>query len=940
MKKILLACICMLLCISVLFGDAALLCYAAVAGNDPETAAYTAQGVGIFTLRGSFSAGEDPLPPSVIRLWENGEVVLETEVTGDTFTLEQLPAGVYDLEITRASHLPYTLRGIEIFMEDVDLSVHSDPAIAGISLTAGDVNGDGCIDLQDVVLLTSKDTYSKSYEEAATPEADVNGDGSFDLQDLTIITSTDNYGQRAAAVDFVPEATGDAFDTIVNRYAYLEFSNGKYAYQPYQQAILSKINANCRNWMSRVNRSSTTDPFGQNYAFTSKNMSTIYKNILDMARGYATPGSDYHKNEDLREEILYCLDFMYNKFYGGTKNKLPSGSNWHDSYINVPGSLTRILLALREDLSIAQMKHYMDWMDKLIYSPSYTSANMIDMTFAIILASALEKDGTRLQKAVSTLSGEVFDYVTSGDGIYRDGSYILHSYIPYTTGYGGSLLDNLSSILYTVAGTPYTFSDTLINRQVDWIFDSFVPVLFRGAAMSAVNGRLVWSNASESARSVCVITGMARICQYAPPARAAEIKALLKHYLSANPYPYGSSDRLSTADFITAIERDTTITANESQISAKVFPYMARVSTHRGDFASMLSMCSPSIARYECFLWSETNRENPNGWYTGAGMLYVYADSVTQYDQAFHRYADHYRLPGTTVDTRERNPLNNAGTFNQSAFVGGVQMDEFAMAAFQYDNKNGDFQSDLVAKKSYFFFDDEYVMLGTDINSSLDQGVITTVENQKVVGGTGNLYLNDNTSSVSAAADTVVSGVKYAYISGYGSLIFPQKQTLTVKLAQSSGRVFSEIFFDHGTHPTNDTYSYIILPLSTRAEGKAYSENPDVEILANTKQIQAVREKELGITGIVFWQAGSYAGITPDFPCTMLLRETGSSLRIALSDPTMKLTGKRTVVLDGTYVLTGGDSRVSVSAAGGKTTLTVDMTGAEGQSIEIGLEKN
>ena len=245
-----------------------------------------------------------------------------------------------------------------------------------------------------------------------------------------------------------------------------------------------------------------------------------------------------------------------------------------------------------------------------------------------------------------------------------------------------------------------------------------------------------------------------------------------------------------------------------------------------------------------------------------------------------------------------------------------------------------------MAKKSYFFFDDEYVMLGTDINSSLDQGVITTVENQKAVGGTGNLYLNDNTSSVSAAADTVVSGVKYAYISGYGSLIFPQKQTLTVKLAQSSGRVFSEIFFDHGTHPTNDTYSYIILPLSTRAEGKAYSENPDVEILANTKQIQAVREKELGITGIVFWQAGSYAGITPDFPCTMLLRETGSSLRIALSDPTMKLTGKRTVVLDGTYVLTGGDSRVSVSAAGGKTTLTVDMTGAEGQSIEIGLEKN
>ena len=68
MKKILLACTCMLLCISVLLGDAALLGYAATAGNEPDTAAYTAQGVGIFTLRGSFPSGEEPFSPSVIRL--------------------------------------------------------------------------------------------------------------------------------------------------------------------------------------------------------------------------------------------------------------------------------------------------------------------------------------------------------------------------------------------------------------------------------------------------------------------------------------------------------------------------------------------------------------------------------------------------------------------------------------------------------------------------------------------------------------------------------------------------------------------------------------------------------------------------------------------------------------------------------------------------------
>ena len=224
-------------------------------------------------------------------------------------------------------------------------------------------------------------------------------------------------------------------------------------------------------------------------------------------------------------------------------------------------------------------------------------------------------------------------------------------------------------------------------------------------------------------------------------------------------------------------------------------------------------MCSPTVARYECFVWSDTNLDNPNGWYTGAGMLYVYADSVGQYDQAYHRNADHYRLPGTTVDTRKRNPKNNAGTYNQSPFVGGVQMDEYAVAAFQYDNKNGDFNSDLVAKKAYFFFDNEYVMLGSDINSTRDKGVITTVENQKMTGSFGKLYLNDDTEYVKVPKDTKMEGVKYAYLSKYGAIVFPEKQDLTVRLLTVSGAPkFSEIFFDHGTNPKDDTYSYIILP--------------------------------------------------------------------------------------------------------------------------------
>lgn len=735
------------------------------------------------------------------------------------------------------------------------------------------------------------------------------------------------------------EPIEDVFEYILSRYAYLEFGNGKYADQAYQSEILKKINTDCKTWMDLVDRDCTTDPFGKNYAFTSANMSGIYKNILCMARGYATPGSDYYKNEKLLDDIIFCLDFMYDKYYGETKNKLPSGSNWHDSYINSPGSLTRILLALRDELTVDEMKHYTDRMDSLIYSPAYTSANMIDMTFSIILASALQRDGNRLQKAVDTLSANVFDYVESGDGIYEDGSYIMHESIPYTTGYGGSLLDMLSMIMYTVAGSEYAFSDELINRQVDWIFDSFVPVLFRGAAMSAVSGRIIWSNPNESFRSVCIITGLARISQYAPEDRAKEIKALLKYYLAENAYAYETSGLISTADFILEIQNDESIVSAGDRFAAKVFPHMARVTTHRGAFASMLSMCSPKIARYEGFVWSPTNLENCNAWYTGAGMLYVYADSNAQFDSQYHHYANHYRLPGTTVDTRPREPENNKATFNRSAFVGGAQMDEYAMAAFQYDNQNGDFSSDLVAKKAYFFFDNEYVMLGADINSTRDKGVITTVENQKMLSNAMKLYLNDDEKNVTAEKETKMEGVKYAYISKYGSIVFPEKQNVTVNIAANSGAKFIEIFFDHGTKPKDETYSYIILPLASREEGKAYYAQPDVEILSNTKKVQAVHERNLGLTGIVFWESVEFNGIHPDFACTMLVKETENGIQIGVSDPTMNIRGDRTITLDGIYTLSGDHEGISISSDGNKTIVKVNMTGSDGQTIHISLNR-
>jgi len=117
------------------------------------------------------------------------------------FCFEDIAPGVYDLVITKSGHLSYTVTDVSVD-GDVDLREHENALISNITLIAGDVNGDGCVDLKDVTELTSSLVYGKVFSEVENKSADVNGDGCFDLKDLVIITSDENYGKAPVVVAY------------------------------------------------------------------------------------------------------------------------------------------------------------------------------------------------------------------------------------------------------------------------------------------------------------------------------------------------------------------------------------------------------------------------------------------------------------------------------------------------------------------------------------------------------------------------------------------------------------------------------------------------------------------------------------------------------------------------------------------------------------------
>ena len=165
-------------------------------------------------VQGTSVSGEvisyNPQNEKVVELLQNGCVVYRTVIPandGDglvsqNFEITGVAPGEYDLLVTKEVHTAYEIKGITVGNDPLRLTEHENENVSKITLISGDVNGDGCVDLQDVAILTSAATYSKSYEEAASKSADVNGDKCFDLQDLAIITSAGNYGKTKIQIEY------------------------------------------------------------------------------------------------------------------------------------------------------------------------------------------------------------------------------------------------------------------------------------------------------------------------------------------------------------------------------------------------------------------------------------------------------------------------------------------------------------------------------------------------------------------------------------------------------------------------------------------------------------------------------------------------------------------------------------------------------------------
>ena len=118
------------------------------------------------------------------------------------FSFAGVSAGTYDLVVTKAGHLTYTITGVEVESSDIDLtsSDYAGKAYQTITMLAGDISGDGRINFTDYGILTNPTNYGKNTTDSGVNGVtDLNGDGRINFTDYGILTNPQNYGKSATA---------------------------------------------------------------------------------------------------------------------------------------------------------------------------------------------------------------------------------------------------------------------------------------------------------------------------------------------------------------------------------------------------------------------------------------------------------------------------------------------------------------------------------------------------------------------------------------------------------------------------------------------------------------------------------------------------------------------------------------------------------------------
>jgi hyaluronate lyase len=675
-----------------------------------------------------------------------------------------------------------------------------------------------------------------------------------------------------------------------------------------------------------------------------------YNAIKNIANGYATRGTKFYKNEEVKNQIIAGMDWLYDNAY---HEGLPEIGNWWHWELGIPKAVNDILILMNGDIPKEKVDKYLGatkfFQPDARYSgagatASYSStpdkrvstgANRTDTAMISFLRGVLLEDKVEVKNALEAVT-EVGEYATKGDGFYKDGSFIQHNNVAYNGTYASVLFNGLGGILYLVKDTEFEIKSKKLNNIYEAILNGYGYLFINGGINDSVSGRAISRNkTSDLSRGRDVINSLAMLSEGASEEYRVRLQELIKTTISSN----NSFNILEMSGnrTILGILRDIVEDKNiktRNIVGNKMFHSMDRaISKNKNGGAVALSMHSSRIVNFETM-----NGENLKGWFTGDGMTYIYGNDSSAYTE-FWPTVDMYHLPGVTNSLKVRGDRSGERRVitTPKAWVGGVNNGEIFVGMDMLS-----WNKALKVKKSYLFTEDGVVAVYGDSLSSNEGEIHTTIDNRILKNGklmVNGKEITESTVIENPKETTIMFVGNYSEETiGYRIIDAPKVE---IRFEERKGnwksiggtdskeivKKYVTIYINHGKNPKDQKFSYLIFPMFKEEEVKNYNLN-SLKLVQSDEKIHAVEDSENRVVRINFWKdlPVKFRNIRSFSTASMIVKEDNNELLIAVSEPTQLMKKNSIFEIDGTYELEESSSKdIKVTNRNNLTRIEIDL---------------
>lgn len=562
-------------------------------------------------------------------------------------------------------------------------------------------------------------------------------------------------------------------------------------------------------------------------------------NLRTMAVGYTDPRSKYYHNDTLRQIINDGLTYW--------NNRQPKSHNWWHNVIGSCHPMTELIamMTLSGDGLSSELKDSI--VTKMLSNNPmrWTGANRVDIaSYQIFIGALLHSDSIVLSS--SRIAFEPVK-VTFQEGLQADLSFHQHGNQLYTGGYGIVFVEQIVNLQYCLQNTPYQMESDQWRLFSDFFLQSFLKI-FRGP----------YIDYNTLGRGITRKNNLNR---------KSEILPILYKYQMIDA-DHQSIIRNAIARFERAdnAEQD----APTGNINFWRSDYMLH---NRKHFQASVRAASNRVLKVE-----SGNGDNLLGEYLTNGSLYF----VQRGDEFYNIFPvwEWDKIPGVTSNDNIHPRSMVMDKKGETSLVGGVSDGSTGCFIYQQDDEN------VRASKSYFFFNDKIIVLGSDIVSKKGGALHTTVNQCHL---RGNVCIKDGSRVVTLENDRSLrsNNIKWVIHDQVG-YVFPDQNEIGLKLSKQSGSwlrvdynakdsveampVFN-LIINHRTKKSS--FAYIIVP--NVDDSKVLTSDEMVKIIANNGNCQAVYSPTDNQYQINFFENGTlktpHFNLSVDRACCVIVKQ-------------------------------------------------------------------